>query len=63
MLQPSPAQSNPATTPGVVTARQEPPQQIPMETNSFIAHWQEWLTLGGYIGLSLFVAWQVFTRS
>lgn len=34
-----------------------------METNSFIAHWQEWVTLGGYFGLSIFVAWQVFTRS
>jgi TRAP-type C4-dicarboxylate transport system permease small subunit len=34
-----------------------------MDPHRFIAHWQEWVTLSGYIGLSLFVAWQVFTRS
>lgn len=34
-----------------------------METNTFIAHWQEWVTLGSYFGLAAFVAWQIFTRS
>ncbi len=33
-----------------------------METNTFIAHWQEWVTLAGYFGLAAFVAWQIFTR-